>query len=357
VAIKTSSSRQIESLVADLRAESAIARETALARLTVIGPRAVERLLAAAAAADAETRTAAWRALEAIGDPRALQPALARLRESEVDALEGAAAIAVAGAFLRGKQSAAAVDRLAAVALDGARHQALRLAALRALRTLDRATIAPILASLATDPNEAVRAEAGATTLPPVTEDNPVATIARAAEEALPDEPASLRRALGQAGDTVAVSLLLRIVERVREREAAETASRREQWTMTRTSAHVALARRGSRLGLYDLRETLDAADAPLPVEFLAALSIVGDATCLEAIAGAHAKAREPWWRQHLADTFHTIITREKLTRRHAVLRKIGKQLPQTLDELWRTAKPAVPRLTRPPTLPRRAGT
>ena len=42
-------------------------------------------------------------------------------------------------------------------------------------------------------------------------------------------------------------------------------------------------------MALYDLREALKATAAPLPVEFLTALSLVGDTSCLEAIAAAFA--------------------------------------------------------------------
>jgi hypothetical protein len=62
---------------------------------------------------------------------------------------------------LRGPRGAEAVDRLATVLLDRARHVTPRLAALRALRELDPATIAPMLASLAGDPNATIRTEAG----------------------------------------------------------------------------------------------------------------------------------------------------------------------------------------------------
>jgi hypothetical protein len=335
MSIRASSSKQIASLVADLASESAVTREAAVARLTVIGARAVERLLALTAAdANVPARAAAWRALEAIGDARALEPALARLADPHVDAGEGVAAVEFVRLFLRGKQSAAAVDRLTALALAGSAPAPLRVAALRALRTLDAATIAPVLASLANDPDDVLRAEASADAAPS-REDDPTETVARAANVSLPDEPAALQRAVGLARASAPLPLLLRIVERVREREGAEPAARRQEWTMARGAAHVALATRGSRIALYDLRESLETATAPLPVEFLAALSLVGDASCLEAIAGAHAKARNAWWREHLADTFRTIVTREKLTKRSTAVKKIEKRWPQALDELW----------------------
>ena len=46
-------------------------------------------------------------------------------------------------------------------------------------------------------------------------------------------------------------------------------------------------AQRDSRLAVYDLRETIESASAPVAVEFLQALTLVGDISCLEPIAAA----------------------------------------------------------------------
>src|SRR5581483_11480354 len=100
------------------------------------------------------------------------------------------------------------------------------------------------------------------------------------------------------------LAVLLRIVERVRDREASEPAARRAAWTTLRATTHLALARRGSRLAVYDLRESLEIAKDPLPVDALAALSLIGDASCLEAIASAHARSKDDWWRGHLRAAF-----------------------------------------------------
>ncbi len=336
MAIRTSSSKQIGALIADLSAGRAVTRETAVARLTLMGARAVERLIAAAESGEhANARASAWRTLEAIGDARALEPALAVLATDHDPAI-GAAAAGVARAHLRGAHGARAVDRLASVLLDPQRHETVRLAALRALRELEPATIAPILTSLAGDPSDTIRAEAVLTRRGAADGlDDPAALVSRAAESGLPDDPAALRHAVSRSGDAVPLPLLLNVVERVRERETTEPKAGRDQWRLTRAAAHVALASRGSRLGLYDLRESLDAATAPLPVEFLNALSMIGDASCLEPIAAAHARARDAWWRTHLADAFSTIVAREKLTRRHAVIKKIEKRSPQMLRDVW----------------------
>jgi len=115
----------------------------------------------------------------------------------------------------------------------------------------------------------------------------------------------------------------------VREKESGKLVSAaRSEWTTTRAAAHVALAARGSRLALYDLRESLEKSASPLPVEFLAALSQVGDASCLEPIAAAHARSHDAWWREHLAHAFKAIMRRERLTKRHATLKRIEKRWP-----------------------------
>jgi len=346
VAIRPSSSRQIDSLIADLGSACGVTRETAVARLTLLGGRAVDRLIAAASGevssgAAPDARAAAWRALEAIGDARALEPALAAMAATRQDVAVGAAAAGVARVHLRGPHGARAVDRLTAVVLDVERHESVRLAALRALRDLDAATIAPILTTLAADRNAAVRSEAALSAggAPRAAED-PAAVVRRAADGSLPDDPAALRHALGLSGTSAPLAALQRIVDRVREREGAEPARTREDWRMVRAAAHVTLAGRGSRLALYDLRESLETAKGPLPVEFLTAVSMIGDASCVEAVAAAHAKAKDTWWRHHLADAFYTIVQREKLTSRHAVMKRIAKRWPGAWPGAGRQMRP-----------------
>lgn len=333
--IRASSSRQIETLVADLTAPSAITRETALARLTVIGARAVERLVALAqSSGDAASRAAAFRALEAIADPRSLEPALQAV--DDADATVATDAIGAARGFVLGPHGARAVDRLTATALDRSRPEPVRVAALRALGVLEPATIAPLLKSLANDPAAAVRAEAAADRPPRgAAAIAPADTLAAAAEHGLPDDVRALHQAIVRGGGDVTLAALLRIIERVREREGSEPAGRKAEWGAARAAAHVALANRGSRIALYDLRESLEGARQPLPVEVLAALSLVGDASCLEAIASAFTRSRDVWWRQHLAQVFRTIVKRERLTRRHAAVKRVEQRWPQALDELW----------------------
>jgi HEAT repeat protein len=335
VAIKASSSRQIDALVTDLASADAVKREAAIARLTVLGARAVERVATlAASTAAGPARSAAFRTLEGIANPRAFEPALQAL--ADADQGVAVAAIAVVRLFVRSARAAAAVDRLTAVTLDRRRPEPVRLAALRALRDLEAATIAPLLKSLSADPSQAIRGAAAAPPAQRLTERDPLDALAQAANEGLPDDQDAIRLAIVQAGSIAPLPQLLKIVERVRDREGSPASSGRrgDNWAPVRASAHVALAERGSRLGVYDLRESLERSRTPLPVEFLTALSLAGDASCLEAIVRAHADARDAWWRDHLAWAFQAIVARERLTKRHAALRRVEQRWPGALERL-----------------------
>jgi hypothetical protein len=114
----------------------------------------------------------------------------------------------------------------------------------------------------------------------------------------------------------------------------------KDGWRAARGALHQALALRGSRVAVYDLRETLEeyaaargAAPAALPVTFLAALHVLGDDSCLEPLAGAWVRAdpQDERWRQQLASAFTAIVKRQKLSRRHAVIKRITSRWPETV--------------------------
>jgi hypothetical protein len=214
----------------------------------------------------------------------------------------------------------------------------VRLAALGTLAGLEASTIAPLLEALRADPSEAIRGAASPGAIEAKVEgQDPVAEITRAAEQGVIENPAALRQAIVDATADAPLAVLLRLVERSREREASEPPRRRAEWTALRGAAHMALARRGSRLAVYDLRESLAAARSPLPADFLAAVSALGDASCLEAIAAAYARpgrTADDWWRHQLVQAFRAIVERERVTRRRAVMQKIGKRWPRALAEL-----------------------
>ncbi|MEP6917460.1 MAG: hypothetical protein ABJC89_17550, partial [Acidobacteriota bacterium] len=84
------------------------------------------------------------------------------------------------------------------------------------------------------------------------------------------------------------------------------------------------------------LRETIEQTRGPLPVSFLAALHAVGDASCLEPLAAAYARASEAdaRWRHQIGETFRAISRRDKVTRRHAAIRRIASRWPDAARDL-----------------------
>jgi hypothetical protein len=108
-----------------------------------------------------------------------------------------------------------------------------------------------------------------------------------------------------------------------------------DAWLGVRGVAHAALARRHSRLALYDLRETIARAAAPVPAGFLSALRQIGDADALEAIAAGASATSDARWRDQLVDVFHDVAAREQVGRRHAVARRIARRWPALAGVLW----------------------
>jgi HEAT repeat protein len=335
VVIKASLRQQIDTLLQDLADERDDQRESAIARLTLIGGRAVSRLMALVDEPESppsrsRVRAGALRALEGISDARAIDTAARAVEDPDSGVVSSA--VGVLRVFLGGAHSPRAVEPLIRLAVDRGRPDAMRLSAIAALGDLDASTLKPLVTALADDPSMAVRSAVALARPSPLPLDD-VHRLKAAAEGRILDDPAAVRAAVVAAGDRVPLPLLRALVDRVREQEATES-GRRSEWIVVRAAAHAALARRGSRLALYDVREALEAASAPLPVEFLTALSMLGDVSCLEAIAAAFARTTrvgptgDDWWRRHLLGAFRAIVARERLTHRHAVMRKILKKWP-----------------------------
>jgi hypothetical protein len=83
-------------------------------------------------------------------------------------------------------------------------------------------------------------------------------------------------------------------------------------------------------VALYDLRETFDRATTPLPIDYLTAITTIGDASCIESLGRAWAatSTAEAWWRERLADAAAAIAGRLKLTKRHAVVKRAYSRWP-----------------------------
>jgi hypothetical protein len=179
------------------------------------------------------------------------------------------------------------------------------------------------------------------------------ADIRRAALDALSDLPAHLTQPLvesvsaqlaaapplesaASAGEWLAshedatLGVLHDMLSQVRERERrASSAIERGNWLALRASVHAVLARRGSRIGLYDVREVFELQPPPLPLDLLVTMRTIGDLSCLEALArGWQAAADDVWWRDQLRQTASAIVARERATSRNAVLKRVRAKWP-----------------------------
>jgi hypothetical protein len=327
MSIRPSSSADITRLTAELVSGDAQRREMALARLAVIGSRATTTLVnvASDASQDDDTRVAAFEALEAIGDGRALTAALSAVAGSSESV--AVAATGVLGRLAREKDARAtrAFDQLAALALSAATPTVVRLAALTALESQPERLLKPIHAALLKDPASKVvarvtRRQAGV-----------LESLETLATKGLPADPEVVAAVARDDGERAPLMALKRALDAVRTRESqASDAAVRDQWMVVRGVLHQHLAARGSRLALYDLRETLERASGPLAVGFLSAAAVIGDASCLIALARAWAESQsaDRWWRDHVAEAFGAIVTREGLTRRHPALKTVLERWP-----------------------------
>jgi hypothetical protein len=277
-----------------------VQREAAVARLRVLGARAVPALLTLAGSiGSAGPRAAALAALEGTLDARIV--AVARAALDDRDTHVALAAVAVLRGWLTREQGTEALEALTVAALDRERPGTVRLAALDALSDLPAHLVAPIRAK-------------SALVLP---------------DRASADATGALEW-LAAHGESASLATVHDTLSKAREAErTAPPGARRDDWRRVRGVAHVMLARRGSRLALYDLRDAFGAAAAPLPLDFLTAVATVGDDTCLEPLARAWAAAKaEPWWRARLGEAGADVVTRGGLTGRHASIRRLKSKWP-----------------------------
>jgi hypothetical protein len=328
MAIKKSASADIARLIDELVSGDSHRRDLASARLAVIGSRATTALLGLAtdATRDSRIRTTALETLQAIGDTRAATLAHTLAVEPGDDGL-AVAAIDLLGQIARGHDSRAtrAFDRLASIVVTPEAPTTRRLASLTALEGQPEKLLKPLYEALAKDPASRVvarvtRRQAGA-----------VESLDALVARGMPVDADVAGAVVRDDGDKAPLTTLKKAVEAIRVRErAASSPDEQARWAIVRGAVHQLLAARNSRLALYDLRETLEQATGPLPVGFLSAAAVIGDTACLTPLADAwvHTPADDRWWREHLADAFRSIVTREGLTRRAAALQKILAKWP-----------------------------
>ncbi len=325
--IRQSAASDTRQLVSDLASDGRdgdLRREAAIARLRVIGARALRYLLPLlGAASPPQTRIAALRALEGCRDAAAVTPMLAILRDPDPDVR--IAGLGVARTLLDAPRGSAVLDVATGLALDPKQPLAVRRAAVTALADLPTRTLRPLVDRLRRDADPAVRALIEHQQIVPA--GDPVAALGEAAGNRLPPDPDYVLGLVAEAGGATPLPTLHRLVGAIREREQGETRpGRRRDWLTVRGAVHQALAARGSRVAAYDLRESIETADRPLPDDFVQAARVIGDATVLEALVGTLIRAQgadAADWRATLADAARAIISREQLTKRHAVVKRL----------------------------------
>jgi HEAT repeat protein len=324
VVIRRSAAGETRQLVSDLALagpDAEIRRESAIARLRVIGARAVRYILPLVApTAPPATRVAALRALDGCRDAAVATPVLEALLDPDLDVR--IAALGVARGLLDGPRGPEVLDRVTGLGLDREQPLSVRRAAIAALGDLPSRTLRPLIDSLRADADPSVRA---LVEHQQIVARDPALTLAEAAEGHLPPDPDYVLSLVGEAGAAAPLPTLHRLVGAIRDRERAETRpDRRRDWLTVRGAVHQALGARGSRVAAYDLREALEAAVEPLPEGFVRAATAIGDAPVLEALAGAFAHAPpDATWRTALTDAARAIVAREQLTSRHAVVKRL----------------------------------
>jgi hypothetical protein len=326
VTIKASAASDIRTLVSALAGDDEVRREAAIARLGVIGSRAGDALSRAYdAAADTATKVAVLRALESIGDGRAV-PIARRAIDEGGDA--GVAAASALRALLdapHAPTATGALDILVSTALNAHTATRVRLAAFDALQDMPDSVRAPVAKALAADPDPRFTARVVQLPREAAAAD---AVWQDAVEGRLPGNPSTLREAVQARAQSAPLTTLQKMIEAIRGREASVSGRARAAWLALRGTLHQTLALRGSRVALYDLRETIEQAGAALPPSFLTALHVIGDESCLEPIAAAYARApSDERWRVQLAGAFRAIAKREKITKRSAAMKRAQKLL------------------------------
>ena len=298
MSIKPSAASEIRVLVEALGGADGVKREAAIARLAVIGVRAVDRLLVVFDAPETSRTTKAGilRVLEAVGDARAIPLARRALQDGSDVAVAAVGALRPLLASESADVSAESLDLLMTIMLDEKVERRVRAAAFEALQDVPD-----------------VRERIGSVLGNPPTAQTVDATWQDATGGQLPDRAGALREAVQLRAAEAPLGVLQKLIDAVRARESGESAA---EWRAVRGALHQALALRGSRIAVYDLRETVESSTDALPSTFLAALHLVGDESCLAPIAAAQKTSSDERWRHQLEAAFTAIVKRDKLSRK-----------------------------------------
>jgi hypothetical protein len=362
VPIVPSRSARTQALLGRLGSARPAERDSAIAGLTLLGTRVLLPLGAFLPGASPAARLAALEVLERIDDPAALRLLLTLARDDDervaLRALEAAggrpdprsvealtALLSARGPLVRREGAARALARLEASGpvealeplaerlLDEREEPGLRVAILDRLLTreppLAPRTLRPLLKRLASssEPELAARARstggeaiedrlAGDLTSPTLSAEAAARTIAALARRGATAIPA-VQRALDRLGP-----LRLR----------ADAAS-----LGARATLHEALAALGSRVALFDLRETIAAHPRAAMPALLRAASRIGDTSLVPALA--RAAAEDATLLDECAGALAAIVARERLRKSSAALRSVRPEHRAALELLWERAR------------------
>ncbi len=304
--IRTSSAREVDALLEQLKTTAGVDRDAAIARLRIIGPRAHDRVMTILADGSAHTdvRLAALRVLEGIDDPRVRRVTVSAADDR--DPSVAVTAIQMLRPWLADDEGAHVLEAISSLVTDDTKAPVIRQAALDALSDLPASLTGPLTQQV----------------------------VAQISPTPVLDDAASASEWLASHADAP-LGMVHDVLTRARDRQAgADSDAEAAAWLAVRATAHATLARRGSRIGLYDARELFERAQRALPLDLLLTMSTVGDLTCLEALARSwDAVSGDDWWRAHVQEAAAAIATRENATGRHAAIRKVRAKWPGFLTK------------------------
>lgn len=221
-------------------------------------------------------------------------------------------------------ESDRALEHLTRLVLDTSVPERQRLAMLDFLSRLPARLRQPVFDALATDASTTIAARAR----------NQYATPRGRLEhwsddEHLPSAPDILAEAIEAEAEQTPITTLRRLIDLTRTRERAAHDVEHDAWRSARGLLHDTLARRGSVIALYDLRETLEQTNRPISAHFLSAAMMVADVDCLDAIAVRWVHAgHDIWLRDQLERIFHAVVNRARLRRQSPIMAKLLTRHP-----------------------------
>jgi hypothetical protein len=340
-------------------------RESAIARLTLHGERALPTLLEVLRQGEGAARMDALAVIErhdgpgaravvhaSVGDldlgvaRRAIEacvhypdPGTVALLRSRVRDGESALRLALVESLLALLEQGLveAMDPLLERILHEGEDEAVRRAASGALRFLTARERAPFLERLRARPHDAAGQRLLERVLGGAPDDS--ATAAGGGKQAPSARPASgvgrqRREAIDrlvQQGGPAAMAALHELLERLPR--ANEKAAQATEVAEARGRIHRALAALGSRLALYDLRESLAVRPVPVPSLLLGAAQTVGDASLVSGLAAL--AVDDPTLHDACLAALTTIVSRERLRRTSAAVKALKPAHRAILDRLW----------------------